>query len=210
MAGNAWEWLQDWWHESYDRAPADGGAREDSGSNRVFRGGSWINDAGNARSTYRYSNPPGSRCGHLGFRVARSGVVDGETQEPRNRAAPLPVVANAVMTLVSGDIQKAARTSASPYPAHAKFGPLQVKVTANGKPLSGVQISWTCAHPSPMSCQTEPSGAAPTITTTNVNGVATLNKMPGNKSVYAYYGDGAITITAAYGHAIEQFHLTVE
>ncbi|MDZ7621120.1 MAG: formylglycine-generating enzyme family protein [Candidatus Competibacteraceae bacterium] len=43
-AGNAWEWVQDCWHDSYQGAPTDGGAWEEPGcARRVVRGGGWNN-----------------------------------------------------------------------------------------------------------------------------------------------------------------------
>ena len=40
------------------------------GSNRVYRGGSWINDARNVRAAYRNWNEPGIRNDNLGFRFS--------------------------------------------------------------------------------------------------------------------------------------------
>ena len=74
MAGNAWEWVQDWYHDSYNGAPTDGSAWESpTGSRRVNRGGSWYFDADLARSAYRGSYDPGRRYNYLGFRPARRG-----------------------------------------------------------------------------------------------------------------------------------------
>ena len=42
------------------------------GSNRVIRGGSWNNDARNARVSNRNNNDPDNRNNNLGFRLARS------------------------------------------------------------------------------------------------------------------------------------------
>ena len=39
------------------------------GSNRVNRGGSWINNARNCRASNRNNNPPGNRNNNLGFRL---------------------------------------------------------------------------------------------------------------------------------------------
>ncbi|MGM9805491.1 MAG: SUMF1/EgtB/PvdO family nonheme iron enzyme [Candidatus Aphodosoma sp.] len=39
------------------------------GSNRVNRGGSWNNTAGNCRVANRNNNSPGNRNNNLGFRV---------------------------------------------------------------------------------------------------------------------------------------------
>ena len=71
MAGNVWEWTQDWFHDSYKGAPSGGGAWENpAGSYRVVRGGSWNLFAGYARAARRV-NLPGYQIVGLGFRPAR-------------------------------------------------------------------------------------------------------------------------------------------
>ena len=73
MAGNVWEWVQDCWHENYERAPDDGSAWETEGetSRRVIRGGSWDFGPGGLRSAYRDWSLPDGRLNGLGFRLAR-------------------------------------------------------------------------------------------------------------------------------------------
>ncbi|MFI5363329.1 MAG: formylglycine-generating enzyme family protein [Elusimicrobiota bacterium] len=71
MAGNAWEWVQDWYHSSYYGAPKDALAWEDKGAARVVRGGSWYNVPKNARCADRVSYDPSYRSFDLGFRPAR-------------------------------------------------------------------------------------------------------------------------------------------
>jgi formylglycine-generating enzyme required for sulfatase activity len=72
--GNAWEWAQDCWHESYKGAPNDGRAWEsDCGEvRRVVRGGGWYFYPRDARSAFRDWYDPGIRYNYAGFRLART------------------------------------------------------------------------------------------------------------------------------------------
>ncbi|HEY2622072.1 MAG TPA: SUMF1/EgtB/PvdO family nonheme iron enzyme [Dyella sp.] len=70
--GNVSEWVQDCWHDSYLRAPRDGGAWVNPGcSVRVVRGGSWGSSPEQVRSAYRQGADAGVRSGRVGFRVLR-------------------------------------------------------------------------------------------------------------------------------------------
>jgi len=74
LQGNAWEWLQDAWHENYSGAPTDGSAWMNGGNpgGRMVRGGSWANSPQGLRSASRDAFPPDYRRSDTGFRVART------------------------------------------------------------------------------------------------------------------------------------------
>ena len=73
MSGNVWEWCQDNWHDSYKNAPKDGSAwmdqKADLNSDRIIRGGSWLNSPQFCRSALRNFAAPDTRFNSLGFRI---------------------------------------------------------------------------------------------------------------------------------------------
>lgn len=72
MAGNVWEWVEDWWHSDYSGAPTDGSAWvTPTGALRVLRGGSFIHEGARLRSSYRYYASPSFRYAHFGGRCLR-------------------------------------------------------------------------------------------------------------------------------------------
>ncbi len=74
MSGNGWEWVQDYFHDSYRDAPVDGSAWMAGGDQqyRVLRGGSWGSDAWHVRASLRGNLAPGDRDDYVGFRLART------------------------------------------------------------------------------------------------------------------------------------------
>ena len=67
MSGNVWEWCWDR-YGTYNSGNQTNPKGASSGSDRVFRGGSWYGSAGNCRVTYRSKG----RTILLGFRVVRT------------------------------------------------------------------------------------------------------------------------------------------
>jgi len=73
MSGNVREWTNDW-YGSYSSGSQTDPTGAASGTNRVYRGGSWDIDASYARSAYRNDYTPDGRNNYLGFRLVRSPV----------------------------------------------------------------------------------------------------------------------------------------
>jgi formylglycine-generating enzyme required for sulfatase activity len=73
MLGNAWQWVEDCWHDNYAGRPTDEAAWPSGGCNtRVVRGGSWRDRPQFVRAAERDRGRPSVRSAADGFRVART------------------------------------------------------------------------------------------------------------------------------------------
>jgi formylglycine-generating enzyme len=75
MAGNAWEWVKDFYAaDYYSRGPKDNPPGPTEGAERVLRGGGYIQRDGAGpfefRATYRLAQSPDVRDPAFGFRCA--------------------------------------------------------------------------------------------------------------------------------------------
>lgn len=74
MLGNVREWCWDWYSPTYPASATDYHGPT-SGSDRVLRGGYWMNTADNCRSAYRGYYPPYGLSYSVGFRLARTPAI---------------------------------------------------------------------------------------------------------------------------------------
>lgn len=73
ISGNVEEWVQDCWHDSYQRAPVNGTAWVNPGCKTgVTRGASWASSLNEARVSFRAPTLLKTHNARIGFRVVRS------------------------------------------------------------------------------------------------------------------------------------------
>jgi len=73
MAGNVWEWVNDWYSEDYyATSPAENPQGPDSGTYKVLRGGGWSNNWVFLRTSSRGFDPVFNSSKDVGFRCALS------------------------------------------------------------------------------------------------------------------------------------------
>jgi formylglycine-generating enzyme required for sulfatase activity len=71
MAGNVWEWVDDFFDfDYYQTSPVENPYGPEESIWRGLRGGSMLNETHRLRSTYRYAGDPANSLPYVGFRLA--------------------------------------------------------------------------------------------------------------------------------------------
>ncbi|MCL2207353.1 MAG: formylglycine-generating enzyme family protein [Fibromonadales bacterium] len=70
MSGNVWEWVQNWKDSYYSSGLQNNPVGPGSGTNRVYRGGSWQDNDIYCRVSRRHGAVPDTRSSAVGFRLA--------------------------------------------------------------------------------------------------------------------------------------------
>ena len=83
MAGNVWEWVNDWYDARYyEKSPKKNPKGPDTGTKKVIRGAGWQNETPTVRIFTRVESDPTVRNESTGFRCATSGPMNQSTGNP--------------------------------------------------------------------------------------------------------------------------------
>jgi iron(II)-dependent oxidoreductase len=90
MVGNVAEWVADWYDKDYYTAAPDRNPKgPETGTQKAFRGGGWIDSTPSVRVAQRNGTDPKTSMNWLGFRCARDVREAGETPDGKPQQTSL-------------------------------------------------------------------------------------------------------------------------
>ncbi|MFN3682247.1 MAG: formylglycine-generating enzyme family protein, partial [Nitrospira sp.] len=95
MLGNVAEWVADWYDPDYYKvAPYRNPRGPETGTQKAFRGGAWIDSTTTMRIAMRNGADPNTKTNWLGFRCARSVDSESSAAAIQSEKEPLPRIAD--------------------------------------------------------------------------------------------------------------------
>lgn len=88
MVGNVAEWVADWYDKDYYKTAPDRNPKgPETGTQKAFRGGGWIDSTPSVRVAQRNGTDPKTSMNWLGFRCARDAKDSGQASEGKREPA---------------------------------------------------------------------------------------------------------------------------
>ena len=156
MAGNVFEWVEDWYAKDYyASSPSENPTGPLDGRKKVYRGGSYKSTGDEVGSYLRFSTEPENQSSDIGFRC----VLDGTVLEKPTLQTGQPC------QVVGMNDQSQALPTATPFPCSSAFATGFCQLLG-GKPSYGIEFLQSgcldnslhsmTANSQPLTCSTTP------------------------------------------------------